>query len=94
MLVQTQTKSKSRLPLLIVLGLVFAVTAVVIYRTYFGQTDIDLSPPELTVNGAGFATTFDTDVLEDVRVKGLQMHGNAEVQVQERGRKPNPFQPF
>ena len=93
MLVQTQVKSKSRLPLLIVLGLVFLVTGVVIFRTYFTEPDIDLTPPELTVQGS-FSTTFDTDVLEDVRVKGLQMHGSAEVQVQERGRKPNPFQPF
>ena len=49
MLVQTQVKSKSRLPLLIVLGLVFLVTGVVIFRTYFTEPDIDLTPPELTV---------------------------------------------
>lgn len=79
---------------MIVLGLVFAVTAIVIYRTYFVQPDIDLNPPELTVGNAALQTTFDTDVLEDVRVRGLQMHGSAEVQVQERGRKPDPFQPF
>jgi hypothetical protein len=94
MLVQTQTKSKARLPLLIVMGVLFLATGVLLYRTYFVATDIDLAPPPLSVSSSSFQTTFETDILEDVRIKGLRMHGSAEVQVQERGLKDNPFQAF
>lgn len=95
MLIQSAAgKSKSRLPLLIVLGLLFLGTGFVIFRTYFSQADIDLTPADVSLPSSRFNTSFDTKVLDDSRVKGLRMHGVAEVQVQERGQKPNPFQPF
>lgn len=94
MLVQTQTKSKARLPLLIVLGALFLATGILLYRTYFVQTDIELTNADLVLPASAFQTTFDTDILEDVRIKGLRMHGSAEVQVQERGRNADPFQAF
>lgn len=50
--------------------------------------------PAAASQGPSFVTTFKTEVLQDVRIKSLRQHGQPEVQVQERGLKPNPFQPF
>lgn len=93
MLIQTQTKSKSRLPLLIILGLLFIVTGVVAYRTYF--TEPDLGPVgEVQAPTAAISTQFDVSVLSDARLRSLRTYGPAEVQVADRGRKANPFQAF
>ena len=92
MLIQTQTKSKSRLPLLIVLGILMVVTIVVAYRTYFGGVGVEITN-DLTVPQASISTNFDDSVLKDVRVKGLKQYGPADVQVSDRGRS-DPFVAF
>ncbi|MBI4122115.1 MAG: hypothetical protein HY461_02180 [Parcubacteria group bacterium] len=94
MLIQTKTTSKLRLPLLVVLGILAMATIYILVRTYASSPDADLTAPSLVPAVAGFKTNFQTKVLDDVRLKGLRMHGPAEVQVQERGQKADPFQPF
>lgn len=93
MLIQTQKKSKAQLPLIILLLIVGSVTAVVAYRTYFGGTDIDINA-DIAVPTAAISPSFDTKVLEDVRVRGLRQNGVPEVMVNDRGRKPDPFAAF
>ncbi len=93
MLIQTQKKSKTQTPLIVLLLLVGGVTAVVAYRTYFGGTDIDINA-DIAIPTATISPTFDTKVLEDVRVRGLRQNGAPEVLVNDRGRKPDPFAAF
>ena len=93
MLIQKQTKSKSRTPLLIVLGLVFVVTIVVAFRTYFSEPDLGPAG-EVQAPSSTISTQFDTSILQDSRLRSLRTFGAADVQVVERGRKANPFQAF
>jgi len=93
MLIQTQKKSKTQTPLIILLILVGGVTAVVAYRTYFGGSDIDINA-DIAVPTAAISPTFETKILEDVRVQGLRQNGVPEVLVSDRGRKPDPFAAF
>ncbi len=92
MLIQTQTKSKSRLPLLIILGILGVITIVVAFRAYSGGGDI--TPVADLQVAPSISTNFDTTVLNDVRIKGLKQYGPSEVQVAERGRRPDPFVAF
>lgn len=94
MLIQKQTKSKSRLPLLILLGVVFAITIFVGYRTYFSTPDIASTSGVQLPASATINTQFDTSVLQDARLRALRTYGAPEVQVVERGRKANPFEAF
>lgn len=93
MLVQTQKKSKSQTPLLIVLGIIFIITGIVVFRVYFTSPDIDVVG-DVQLPTAAVTTTFDTSVLQDVRFTGLRQYGAATVDVVDRGRKPDPFQAF
>ena len=94
MLIQTQAKSKSRTPLLIVLGLLVVITIIVAYRASSGGSSGEIAAPDMQVPIGTIITTYSTDILNDVRIKGLKHFGAADVQVAERGRRPDPFAAF
>ncbi len=93
MLIQKQVKSKSQTPLLIVLGLVMAVTGVVFYRTFVSEPSIE-GGVTAQLPRAAVSSNFDTSVLEDVRLQSLRTYGSPDVQVTDRGRNANPFLAF
>ena len=93
MLVQKKTQSKTRLPLLIVAGILLVATLGVAYWTYFSPSGTSGLGAPSPASGATFSTNLDTSVLNDSRLKNLTMHGDAQVNVQQLGRKA-PFQPF
>lgn len=86
------TQPKTRWPLI---GGMLAVALVAVGGFYWMVLRVPAQPQQAVASqGPSFVTTFKTKVLDDVRIKSLRQHGQPEVQVQERGLKPNPFQPF
>lgn len=86
------TQPKTRWPLLIGLIVAGIVVAGLAYWFFLRQPSLPQEADAST--GPSINTTFKTKVLDDVRLKSLKQYGQPEVQVQERGNRPNPFQPF
>lgn len=63
------------------------------YRTYVSEPVIE-SGVDVQVPRSAVSSSFDTSVLDDVRLKSLRTYGDPDVQVADRGRKPNPFLAF
>lgn len=81
--------------LLVVLGVIAVVAAGVLYWIfiYNGASTAPASSSTATP-AAVLNTQFQSDVLSDPRLKNLKPHGDAEVTVDGRGSRPDPFIPF
>lgn len=98
MLIQKKVNKKKNTILAIVAVVFFIVTVGLIF--YLLRSDSEEPPPDLGAQGTSpflptqVAPKFSTEILDDARIKELKLHGPAEVQVQLRGRKDDPFAAF
>ena len=96
MIAKKTVSKKKNMVMGVVLIVVLIVTGVFVYIAFFSSPDIDfdtLGANGLTAPGT-IKTKINTEVLNDPRVESLNQYGPAEVTVQYRGRKADPFDPF
>ena len=95
MLAQKKVSKKKNMILGGVTAVLFVVAAIFVYLTFFTSPDIDLAGAGvLTAPRSSVDTSFDTTIFEDPRINSLKQYGPAEVQVEKRGRKVDPFKAF
>ena len=97
MLVKKKVSRKKNIVMGSIAGAIVLVTLILMFVLLLkpqSSTQKDAVSMEAAVPMSRIKTTFDTSILEDDRVKNLRQYGPAEVLVQQRGRKADPFQPF
>lgn len=93
MAVKKKSKKKNTLMLAGAVVLLL-ITGIVLYITYFTSPEVDSTSGALQNRVVTMPTEFNTSVLENAMTLQLQQFGPEEVQVQNRGRKTDPFAPF
>ena len=70
------------------------VTAGVVYYVFFTQPIVNLVNADQVLQRRSIDTSFQTEILENDKLKDLRLFGLQEVKVQLRGRKSDPFEAF
>ena len=93
MALQKTSKNRQKI-LLIVLAVVFVFSVGFMYWVYWYEPVFvnDVSLQNQSANSS--KSRISTEILNDIRVKSLELHGPGEVQVEFRGSNANPFQSF
>lgn len=88
-------KVKINKKLLMVIAVLVVISGgVIIWLQFFsgGISDDELN--DLFATKKTISTSIPSDILEDDRINQLHQFGPTTVDVKERGRKTNPFEPF
>lgn len=91
-------KEKRQKILIIISGISIIIMFVFLYFIMFYQPDVEVETSSVSGGALNFDQSinlnFDENVLSDSRVQDLKQYGPEQVQVKERGRKADPFEPF